>query len=85
MNMDADLLKNTFQNVVDVYDKARPCYPKELLDDVLKFANKEMFEQGLEIGAGTGQATDLFLDKIENLELVEVGASQVEVLRCHNM
>ena len=75
------LLKNTFQNVVDVYDQARPRYPKELLDDVLQFANKEKFAQGLEIGAGTGQATDLFLDKIENLDLVEVGESQVAFLK----
>lgn len=46
------LLKDTFNNVVDAYDKARPTYPKELLEDILNFANLEIFESGLEVGAG---------------------------------
>ena len=73
-------LKNTFNDVVDAYDKARPTYPQELLDDVMKFAAINFFEKGLEVGAGTGQATDLFLSRIEELDIVEVGAKQVEFL-----
>lgn len=61
--MKSILLKDTFDNVVDMYDKARPTYPKDLLEDVLEFAHCELFEKGLEVGAGTGQATDLFLIK----------------------
>ena len=41
--MKSILLKDTFNNVVDVYDKARPTYPQELLEDVLKFANLSFF------------------------------------------
>lgn len=73
-------LKNTFNDVVDVYDKARPTYPQELLDDVLQFANLSIFERGLEVGAGTGQATDLFLNRINELDIVEVGDKQVQYL-----
>lgn len=79
--MKSVLLKNTFNDVVDVYDKARPTYPQELLDDVLDFSNMEFFESGLEVGAGTGQATDLFLNRIKKLDIVEVGDKQVEYLK----
>lgn len=78
--MKAVLLKDTFNNVVDAYDKARPTYPKELLEDILYFANLEFFESGLEVGAGTGQATDLFLNHIKKLDIVEVGDKQVGYL-----
>lgn len=78
--MKSVLLKNTFNDVVDAYDKARPTYPQELLDDVMKFAAINFFEKGLEVGAGTGQATDLFLSRIKELDIVEVGAKQVEFL-----
>lgn len=74
-------LKNTFNKVVDVYDKARPGYPKELLRDVQIFAGKDSFGIGLEVGAGTGQATDLFRDIVERLDIVEVGNQQIEFLK----
>ena len=51
-------LKDTFNNVVTMYDAARPTYPLELLNDIKDFAEKSFFTRGLEIGAGTGQATD---------------------------
>ena len=41
--MKSVLLKNTFNDVVDAYDKARPTYPQELLDDVMKFAAINFF------------------------------------------
>ena len=50
-------LKDTFNNVVTMYDAARPTYPLELLNDIKDFAEKSFFTRGLEIGAGTGQAT----------------------------
>lgn len=73
-------LKDTFNNVVTMYDAARPKYPAELLQDVKKFAGKAEFDDGLEVGAGTGQATDLFIGSIDSLDIVEVGDKQVEYL-----
>ena len=74
-------LKDTFNKVVTMYDKARPTYPGELLDDVLSFSGVSSFENALEVGAGTGQATDLFINKTDSLDIVEVGDQQVEYLR----
>lgn len=74
-------LKDTFNNVVTMYDAARPTYPKQLLKDVLEFSGKSLFDSALEVGAGTGQATDLFIEAVNNLDIVEVGDKQVECLR----
>lgn len=78
--MEAISLKDTFNNVISMYDAARPIYPAELLNDVKEFAGKTSFNEGLEIGAGTGQATDLFIKVINNLDIVEVGDNQVKYL-----
>lgn len=73
-------LKDTFNNVVTMYDAARPTYPLELLNDIKDFAEKSFFTRGLEIGAGTGQATDLFIKVINDLDIVEVGDKQVDFI-----
>jgi len=74
-------LKDTFNDVVTIYDRARPTYPQALLEDILTFADRDFFESGLEVGAGTGQATDLFRNSIRKLDIVEVGDKQVEYLK----
>ena len=74
-------LKDTFNNVVTMYDAARPTYPKQLLEDVMSFAGKTAFDRALEVGAGTGQATDLFITSVKHLDIVEVGDKQVEYLK----
>ena len=58
----SDFLKNTFCNVVKDYDYARPGYPAELYQNIRAFAGLGENAQLLEVGAGTGQATELFLD-----------------------
>ena len=60
MSIDSDLLKKTFSNVVNDYDYARPKYPIDLYETVKKFANLQEGQNVLEVGAGTGQATDYF-------------------------
>ncbi|GGS82270.1 class I SAM-dependent methyltransferase [Nonomuraea spiralis] len=45
-----------FGEVADEYDRVRPGYPAELLTDVLAYAGGP----ALEVGAGTGKATELF-------------------------
>lgn len=74
-------LKDTFNNVVKMYETARPTYPKQLLEDVMEFSGKRVFDRALEVGAGTGQATDLFIKAVKHLDIVEVGDKQVEYLK----
>ncbi len=78
--IDSDFLKNTFSNVVKDYEYARPGYPAELCRDVCAFAELGEGAEILEVGAGTGQATDLFLQCGRSLDLLEVSEEQVKFL-----
>ncbi len=80
-SVDKDFLKNTFAGVVQDYEYSRPGYPIKLKRDICSFANLEEDAQLLEVGAGTGQATNLFLDVAASLELIEVSDEQVEFLK----
>ncbi len=73
--MNIDFLKNTFSKVIKDYDSARPGYPKELYDMVMKFAGLGKEAEVLEVGAGTGQATDLFLQGDFRFDLFRYGVS----------
>ena len=79
--MNTDFLKNTFSKVIKDYDTARPGYPKELYDTVMKFAELGTEAEVLEVGAGTGQATDLFLQGDFRFDLLEVSEEQVLFLK----
>ena len=79
--MNTDFLKNTFSKVIEDYDTARPGYPKELYDTVMKFAETGTGADVLEVGAGTGQATDLFLQGDFRFDLLEVSEEQVLFLK----
>ena len=49
-----------FGEVADLYDRYRPAYPDALVDDVLGEAAVGDGRRVLEVGAGTGKATELF-------------------------
>lgn len=50
----------SFGSAAELYDRMRPSYPSQLVDDVLAFADMSPAEQALEVGVGTGKATLLF-------------------------
>jgi ubiquinone/menaquinone biosynthesis C-methylase UbiE len=49
-----------FGEVAELYEQARPGYPDELVDDVVRMAGLARDSRILEIGCGTGKATRLF-------------------------
>lgn len=53
-------LKETFSTIPEQYDRARLDYPAPLFRDVLKYAALKNGDPILEIGAGTGKATEPF-------------------------
>jgi SAM-dependent methyltransferase len=49
-----------FGEVADLYDRHRPSYPPALVEDLLAEAAVPAGRRVLEVGAGTGKATELF-------------------------
>lgn len=50
--------RKTFDTIPEQFDKWRPRYCDELFVDVIKYANIDKSKSVLEIGPGTGQATE---------------------------
>lgn len=50
-------LRETFERVADLYDRARPGYPDELIDHLVSVAGLRAGDHVLEVGCGTGKAT----------------------------
>ena len=58
MTQDArETLRRTFDQDAELYDRARPGYPEQLLDDACAVAGLGPGSAVLEIGSGTGHAT----------------------------
>ncbi len=66
-----------FGEVADDYDRIRPGYPAQLADDLLAEAPGPV----LEVGAGTGKATRLFVRPGVDLTCVEPDERMADVLR----
>jgi SAM-dependent methyltransferase len=49
-----------FGEVADLYDRHRPAYPEQLIDDLVGLAGLDGSQPVLEVGAGTGKATLMF-------------------------
>ena len=60
MSADLDDQRLAFGRVADLYDRARPSYPRAVAEAVLEFAHLMPPATILEVGAGTGKATALF-------------------------
>src|SRR5437588_12952784 len=74
-------LRATFEEVPELYDRARPLYPAELFDDLVSFAGLEAGSQVLEIGCGTGQATLPLAERGFDIVGVELGTGLAAVTR----
>ena len=66
-------LRATFDEVPELYDRARPSYPSQLLDDLTLLAPPRDHRRIVEIGCGTGQATVQLAERGYRITCVEVG------------
>lgn len=65
--------KYLFDEVVLNYEKRRPNYGTELFKDVIKYAEITIDKSLIEVGCGTGQATEPFLKTNCKVTAVELG------------
>ncbi len=77
MNGAVDFRK-TFDTIPEQFDKWRPRYCDELFADVIDYAKIDASKFVLEIGPGTGQATEPFLKTGCNYLAIELGEHFVE-------
>lgn len=74
-------LRRTFDSAADLYDTARPPYPRELFDDLVELAALKPADRLLEIGCATGTATRSLLTRGFSVVCVEMGAQLADRAR----
>lgn len=73
--------RESFNEVAELYDAARPTYPVELIDDVVNLTNLGSGSRVLEIGCGTGQMTLPLAERGAHITCVELGANLAPLAR----
>jgi SAM-dependent methyltransferase len=71
---DRHRLRQTFERVPELYDRARPVYPAAVFDDIVSLGRVSDTGRVLEIGCGTGQATLPLAERGLEVVCVELGA-----------
>ncbi|WNS42096.1 class I SAM-dependent methyltransferase [Paenibacillus sp. MMS20-IR301] len=70
-----------FNEAAAIYDLYRPSYPAALIDQIIEAATLTAGSDILEIGAGSGKASELFLDRGYRLLCIEPGPQLAELGR----
>ena len=73
--------RNHFDDIVDIYNKARPEYPDKLFMDIFDYIGLSNCKKAVEVGAGTGKATLPFLDAEYNVTAVEISENMVDFMK----
>jgi SAM-dependent methyltransferase len=71
--MEREQLRTTFEQVPELYERARPSYPDELFDDLAELTGLRQADRVLEVGCGTGQATVPLARRGYSMLCVELG------------
>lgn len=74
-------LRETFDTVAEQYERARPMYPEELVDDLVAATGLDRTSRVLEIGCGTGKLTRALVARGLDVTGVEPGANLAAVAR----
>lgn len=74
-------LRETFNEAAELYDKARPRYPRALVDRLARVAGLGPDSRVLEVGPGTGQLTGALAEFGCRVTAVELGDAMAAVAR----
>jgi SAM-dependent methyltransferase len=70
-----------FGEVADVYDRVRPSYPAALIDRIVALSGIEADDVAVEVGAGTGKATELVAARGVRIDAIEPSPEMAAELR----
>lgn len=68
-----------FNQVATIYDKYRPSYPNELIERIIITSGIKKEDKIIEVGAGSGKATELFVQKGFKLTCIEPGENLARI------
>jgi SAM-dependent methyltransferase len=74
-------LRLTFDQAAELYDRARPGYPAELVAELVKISGITAASRVLEIGCGTGQLTVPLAEVGCEIVALDIGANMAAVAR----
>jgi SAM-dependent methyltransferase len=74
-------LRTTFDEVAELYDRARPGYPGQVFDDLVALGSLPRGGRVLEIGCGTGKATLPLAQRGFEVVCVELGDALARIAR----
>ena len=81
MQEDRRQLRRTFDSAASLYDSQRPGYPEALIQDIILLSQIPRGGDILEIGCGTGQATEPFAQDGYHITCLELGTHLADVAR----
>jgi len=81
MTDDRERLRGTFDSVAQAYQQARPDYPDELYDALIRQAGLQPGDRLLEVGCATGKATLPLARRGFRITCVEIGAALAATAR----
>ena len=73
--------RKTFDQIPESFDKYRPRYCEELFKEIIAVADLDSSKEVLEIGPGTGQATEPFLKTGCTYRAIELGDNFTEYMK----
>lgn len=79
--MSSTELKTTFNTAAVLYEDVRPGYPEKLIQDVINLSGLNDHSRILEVGCGTGKATQPFAERGYELICLDIGADLIAVAK----
>ncbi len=79
MNFNAIKESEMFDKAADYYDKFRPGYPIEIINALVSHTKLDKTARTLEIGAGSGKATEYFKDFGFNIRCIDPGENLITI------
>lgn len=71
----------SFNEIAQIYDLARPGYPRQLIDEVINLADLSDEANILDIGTGTGKGTIDFAEKGYRIHCIEPGQNLLAIAK----
>jgi protein-L-isoaspartate O-methyltransferase len=74
-------LRTTFEEVPELYDRARSAYPPQVFDDLVTLGDLSAGARIVEVGCGTGRATLELAPRGYEITCVELGEQLAAIAR----